>query len=128
MLNAFRKVEKYNKKCDHLEPRNVEYEILFMDPGLKTIRYLLPTQRVVQNFMVIYCAGLRCNIRLEDNKLFMVSDRGEEFPIVVEKGLFVCQCRFKEKTGLPCRHLIKMIWAARVYNYHDYVSDKWKQG
>lgn len=36
-----------------------------------------------------------------------------------------CDCGFRAKSGLPCEHLLKVLWFTREFTYAKYILPRW---
>lgn len=74
---------------------------------LKTIR-----QRVCKKVFVLILKSITdsitCMVRSEgDDRMFVRDLYGEE-KIIMKEDKYVCSCKYLERSGIPCQHLIKV--------------------
>lgn len=71
-----------------------------------------------------YCASLPLMYLNEgDSWVFREGEHMEK--VWIEGNKLTCSCKYREKSGIPCCHLHKIIDISRD-NVHDYIHNRWK--
>ena len=118
-IQLLKVVEYLDEKSQECKLSKVPYEDVFRWRPLKLLRNTL-SETIFNAFLKNYVDSLPKRIFEEGNTWTV-----DEYELGIEDNQIKCACRYAEKCGIPCSHLIKVIVTARE-DIQNYIHQRWK--
>lgn len=82
---------------------------------------------LLREFMLNYVGALQMNAVGREGQGHVVAEStGAQFRLRADSaGLLSCECQYREKTGLPCSHIIRALWTQGRRDYQAHIATRW---
>ena len=95
------------------------YEEIFKEKQLKYLRFAT-CEAIFMTILKNYIESLSMDLREEEN-LWVIDDH----EVAIRRERLFCACGYSEKCGVPCSHLLKLIFHIHE-DILNYVHNRWK--